>query len=201
MWFWNKHKKDEQLEAIKNMKEALLNQSEEQSKTSQDLISKLTRLQYKNYQDMQTRLERLETKLQENDASETLRQQAAADQAWKSQRMAEQLLRWLDDMDALRLQLDVEGEAAWQKLIEQWSAQLVSTLAIAEIHELPVLGTSFDPRWSESIATSDGKKNGQASIPYEVLQVVRRGFVTGNGTLLRKAQVITLKEDYEHVKS
>jgi len=35
----------------------------------------------------------------------------------------------------------------------------------------------------------------QIDIPYEVASVVKRGFIDRDGVLLRKAQVITYKED------
>lgn len=204
MWFWNKKNEQAlQIKAVQELEETLLVQSKEQSQISNELVSKLTRMQYKNFQEIQHKLERMEKQLLGmNDwhESEAVRKQGANDQAWKMKTMAENMFRWLDDMDALQARMDAANDTSWARLLEQWSTQLAATLAIADIHELQVLGTSFDPQWSESIGTRARKPNVNANIPYEILEVVRRGFMSGDGTLIRKAQVITWKEGEDDVK-
>lgn len=89
-------------------------------------------------------------------------------------------------------------------LLEQWAGQIVIALARAGIHETEHLGRSFDPEWAESIGTAapvpreaiavSGDGQDRSYVPYEVVEVVRRGFVGNDGRLLRKARVITVRE-------
>ncbi|MFB5760366.1 nucleotide exchange factor GrpE [Paenibacillus medicaginis] len=205
MWSWRKNKEPSpEVETLRNLVETLQSQYEAGNQETLEQTSKLARLQYKNAQEMQARLERIEERLT---AEKTSRQQAELMER-NLQEIAGQLIGWLDDMDAIRSRLQGAGDEGWQRLLGQWSAQLLQSLAIAGILEQQVLGTTFNPELSESIGTwphpdrpagtSGSERTPQVRVPYEVVEVVQRGFVTAHGKLLRKSKVITLEADHNH---
>lgn len=210
MWKWGKSKgPSPELNAIHKLEENMQEQNDLFVESTQEQIGKLARLQYKNAQDIQGKLERLNERLdllaarQEERTAERMHAERLTTQL---QAMACSLVAWIDDIDGLLARLQGNDQEAWRNLLEQWSAQLLRSLAIADIHEMQVLGNSFDPQTCDSVGTSPrkplsigifGEEAGAA--PYEIVEVVKRGFVTGDGTILRKAQVITLEVKENHV--
>src|SRR5690606_4055426 len=69
------------------------------------------------------------------------------------------LIRWLDDMDRVHIQLQGDEQEAWRQLLKQWSEQLLDILALQGVFEIQLLGKVFDPQWSESIGTVPSKAN------------------------------------------
>ena len=183
---------------------------EEQSGTREQVIeiapalNKLTRVQYKTGQDIQAKLDRLAATLEAGLAWQAAHE-IDKDRLQLLERqvdyLAETLIACLDDIDLVSRRLQGE-EKAWGALLEQWATQLVRALAAAGIHELHLLRHSFQPQLAEAIGTisrfalppaEDGGTRDY--VPYEVIKVIKRGFATEDGRLLRKAQVITLKEE------
>ncbi len=213
--FWRKRKKDraivEQLaEQSAQISQGLAFLTEELGGNRQQIseieaaVNKLSRLQYKTSQDIQGKLERLTADIgsvqQWQAAHETDRDRLA-----KLERQvgyaAENLISWLDDIDLVLNGLQGDSKT-WGALLNQWAARLVYTLAEIGIREVDLLGHSFQPQWAESIGTVNrsclpAAEGGGATVyePYAVVQIVKRGLMTEDGRLLRKAQVITLKED------
>ncbi|GAB6153646.1 hypothetical protein JCM17380_23960 [Desulfosporosinus burensis] len=181
--------------------------SSEQMVEMGDQLRKLGRLQYKSGQDVQGKLEGLSSRL------ETVQQWQEAYTIDKSRldsleqqigQVSEMLLVWLDDLDLLSNSLREQGQDGWLKLLETWTSQVLQALQIHGVNEILVVGTSFDPKLAESIGTvvrQPVKANATeedslpVSLPYEVAEVVKRGFVNNDGILLRKAQVMTYQED------
>ncbi|MHB1418558.1 MAG: nucleotide exchange factor GrpE [Bacillota bacterium] len=181
-----------------------INGNHEQLADIEVLLNKLARVQYKTSQDIQGKLDRLTADIEavqqwqtahEIDKDRLIRLERQVDY------LAETLIAWLDDIDLVLSRLQGEGQT-WVALLEQWATQLVRALAENGIHELELLGRSFQPQWAEAIGTvtrsalptaEDGRT--REYVPYEVLKVIKRGFGTEDGRLIRKAQVITLKEE------
>lgn len=171
-----------------------------------DQVNKVARIQYKTGQELQNKLECL------NSGLETAEQrQIAYDRDLKNlgllnsqvEYLTEVLISRLDDIDLLCTQLQGEGQKTWLKLLEQWAVQILEALRQIGISEFNLKGSSFDPRLAESIGTVSSNTfcpeasetgDGQAAVPYQVVEVIKRGFVFNDGRLLRKAQVITLQE-------
>lgn len=184
-----------------------LSDSSHQNMEMGEQLRKLGRLQYKSGQEVQGKLEGFNTRLDEvqqwQDAYtidksqlDTLEQQIG--------QVSEILLVWLDDLDLLATSLREQGQEGWLKLLETWTHQILQALQIHGIGEMPLVGTSFNSMLAESIGTVARQPVKAAlaeeetafiSLPYEVAEVVKRGFVYQGGTLLRKAQVITYQED------
>lgn len=196
MWKWRKRETvSAELAAIRQAETDLFEQHDKHAAALGEQIGKLARIHYKSNQDVNHKLEQLQ-KLTTSIAA--WQQSESADKqklALTLQRTAENTIAWLDDMDAVCSRLQGTEHEAWRHLLTTWSEQLLSTLALANIHELKLLGASFDPQWCEAIGTlprPDGSET--ATVPYQIVEVVKRGFIDGNGKLLRKAQVITLEE-------
>lgn len=198
-----------------NQNLTLLNQqvtgSLEQNAEMGEQLRKLGRLQYKSGQEVQGKFEGLNTRLDamlqwqdmftiDKSRLDTLEQQIG--------QVSEILLVWLDDLDLLATSLREQGQEGWLKLLGTWTHQVLQALQIHGIGEMQLVGTSFNPTLAESIGTVVRKpvktakaeeETARVSLPYEVAEVVKRGFVYRDGSLLRKAQVITYQED-DHEK-
>jgi len=177
-------------------------------------VQKLGRLHYKTSQETQSKLDRLMTGMekvqhwQEQYLQETVQLQLKEKQITA---LAEAVIKQLDDIDNIRRALKDELKDAardnWRQMLEQWAVRMVQALAEAGILEIAMQGQSFDPRRAEAIATvtrTEALKmcvdtDADALIPYQVVAVTRRGFVTPEGRILRKAQVITVREEDNYV--
>lgn len=170
-------------------------------------LRKLGRLQYKSGQEVKGKFEELNTRL---DAIEQWQDACTIDKSrldtFEQQigQVSEILLVWLDDLDLLSTSLREQGQEEWLKLLGTWTSQVLQALQIHGIGEMQLVGTSFNPTLAESIGTVVRQPRGTKAmeaetvrffLPYEIAEVVRRGFIYQNGTLLRKAQVITYQED------
>jgi len=219
LWTSKKNKTLEQMQELLapiNQNLTLLSQqvnnSLEQITEIGEQLRKLGRLQYKSGQEVQGKLGGLDTRL------EVLQQMQDTYTIDKSQLEAldqqighvnEILLVWLDDLDLLSINLRDQGQDGWEKLLETWTSQVLQALKIHGVVEMHLVGTSFNPKIAEAIGTMPRKPtkvntadvySSPVSLPYEVSEVVKRGFVNHEGTLLRKAQVMTYQED-DHGKS
>ena len=192
----------------------LLNQqvsgSLEQMTEIGDQIRKLGRLQYKSGQDVQGKFEGLNTRL---DAMQQWQDAYTIDKSQldtleqQNGQVSEILLVWLDDLDLLATSLREQGQEGWLKLLGSWTNQALQALQINGICEMQLVGTSFNPTVAESIGTVVRRSSRTDAIeeetvrfflPYEIAEVVRRGFIYHDGRLLRKAHVITYQEgDHE----
>lgn len=171
-----------------------------------DLVRKLSRLQYKTGQDVQGKLEGLTTGLnvvQQGQIAYALDASRLDALEQQKAQVTKILLVWLDDLDFLTPRLKDNGQELWQQLLEQWTSQIFQALHILGISEIEMLGTSFNPKIAESIGTvvrpsvvasGPDEKSISPSQPYEVAEVIKRGFISGDGKLLRKAQVITYED-------
>lgn len=207
-WFWKERKgSSPELEAIQQLKEQN-NLLEEQCRLMGEQITKLSRLQYKTGNDIQGKLDTVSDSIgsviKKQEAYDDIHSRLIRAEA-KLEDGVQSLIHWLDDLDLVNSRLTGEDQASWKKLVEQWSGQILNMLERLEITELKVLGSSFDPRLAESIGTiSRAEKVAsiektvaeQEDIPYQIVEVLKRGFISENGTLLRKAQVITLEEEH-----
>lgn len=218
LWSNKKNKTLDQMQELLipiNQHLTLLNQqvtgSLEQNVEIGDQIRKLGRLQYKSAQDVQGKLEGLSSRVDamqqwqdvytiDKSQLDTLKQQIG--------QVSEILLAWLDDLDLLATSLREQGQTGWLKLLDTWTSQVIQSLKIHGIGEMQLVGTSFNPAVAESIGTvvrqpsKTETREGEPVrlfLPYEIAEVVKRGFVYRDGTLLRKAQVITYQED-DHEK-
>lgn len=174
---------------------------EENISSLSEQIQKWNRFQYKTAQDTGVRLDKLEQGIrfagQLLEEKEQLSERLVTMEKQTNQ-VITSLIHWLDDMDHLSMKLSGDNTSQWLETIGQWSQQLCATLKVLDIHEMDVLNRSFDPRIAESVETvtfeSVRSQPGFANpVPFQVVSVIRRGYIQGHHTILRKAQVITLQ--------
>ena len=203
-WFWKEKKKaSSEMEAIIKLSEQN-SDLEEQCRLLAEQLTKLSRLQFKTSKDTHGKLDLL------NESIGSIVKRQDVDDEKREIREAQleetslALINWLDDLDLVYSRLLRDNQDSWKKLLEQWREQIRTQLENLGIHELEVLGSSFDPKVAESIGTVPGSEvdkidrtnfAAQVTIPYQVVEVVKRGFINANGALLRKAQVITIEEE------
>lgn len=172
----------------------------EKADAALDQLTKLGRLQYRSSHDIADRLQKLTVGVEElirerTDAQNLARQIAVLEEHIED--IARENIRLIDDLDALCDSLTDETKDTWAELLKQWTGRLLAQLNDAGMREIHVLGAPFDPAWCESVETvepdrtADGLPSGRQ--PYEVVKVIRRGYVRSNGEILRKAQVITMR--------
>ncbi len=204
-WFWKeKGKTSPELEAIWQLKEQN-NLLADQYKGLVEQITKLSRLQYKTSKDILGKVDSFVKKQEHHDHEKELR---IAQTEAKLEELSYSLIRWLDDLDLVCSGLIENDQEEWKKILKQWSNQIVEQLEGVGIVEIHVLGSSFDPTKAESLGTIPMKDAAtkykeikvQRDIPYQVVEVLKRGFIGKNGSLFRKAQVITIEKENEHVQ-
>lgn len=159
-------------------------------------LAKLARLQYKTGQDTQVKLEQLTQALAEVrqwQAEYRVKSEELNSLHGQREYLLNTLLCQLDDMDRACAGCKDKENNAWLLLLQQWQQRIISVLTEMGICEVDVLGKTFDPQVAECVGVVPGIP--ASAVPYEVAEVVRRGFANSEGIILRKAQVITYGED------
>ncbi len=168
-------------------------------------VKKLTRMQYKTGQQFTKEQAILEQKI--NNLQTTANQKGSGD-CQHIQAVVPEIVQWLDDIDRVRIGLGKGEQDNWDRLLLYWARRLKKMLDYFGVYEIDVLGKPFDPAVAKSVKTIGRAelellKNNHDRDPveYEVLEVIKRGFVDGSGRLFRKAEVITLAEENENEKN
>ncbi|SDF71174.1 nucleotide exchange factor GrpE [Sporolituus thermophilus] len=205
--FWRKDKDDarhEQLAAqltaiqdgLANLSERLAADADEWQEIS-DQLAKLARLQYKSSQEITGRLADVDQRLAALAAAQAetvVREETLQSLAWQRQYLVDILLQQLDELDRACAGLNGETGAAWRELLTTWAERLVAALEAVGLYELNVTGQTFDPAVANAVGSIRRRQPTQGTVPYEVAEVVRRGFRDGAGRVVRKAEVITYQE-------
>lgn len=203
-WFWKDNKKSSpELDAIKKLTEQN-NQLQEQNIQLAEQVTKLSRVQYKTGKYIQTKIDDLCDMIikKEEEGYSDLQGQLMQVQA-QLEEIIYFLIQRLDELDLISAHSVDSEQQVWLDMVKQWTKQILQQLARLGVLELQVLHTSFDPTIAESIGTislQDAKlkyQNAklQVGMPYQIVEVSKRGFVLEKGNLLRKAQVITIEKE------
>lgn len=168
--------------------------------SNEDLIQKSLRLQYKSNQDISRKVEQSNDKLHDalDYGKKYIETKQEIDNLSKERiYLLERYIQWLDDIDLICDKLNTEGQGDWILLLNGWQKQILNALEAIGIYEIYILGESFNHMVAESINTKKKEKNKEYK-PYEVIDVLQRGFIFKDGELLRKAKVITIEEGDEN---
>ncbi|EAX48944.1 hypothetical protein TcarDRAFT_2633 [Thermosinus carboxydivorans Nor1] len=207
LFFWRKNKDDVQYEqlagqlaaiqyALTNLSEQLSADADKRQDIS-DQLAKLARLQYKSSQEITGRLADVDQRLAALAAAQAetvVREETVQSLVWQRQYLVDILLQQLDELDRACAGLNGEAAAAWRDLLAAWAERLVAALAAVGLYELNVTGQTFDPEVAIAVGSIRRQQPTQNAVPYEVAEVVRRGFCDGAGQVVRKAEVITYQE-------
>jgi len=163
-------------------------------------LGKLSRLTYKNGKDSSDHLVRLADQLERQEsewkAAYERERNRREEEGQTLQSIALAMIAWLDDLDALSEGRDASSAGdSWDRLTQHWREQLLQQLNLLGLRELPVLGSMFDPATCEAAGTVAAAPDGSAAVPYQIVAVLKRGYQLADGRLVRKAQVITVKEE------
>lgn len=204
--FWKKgsSKKDKLLlNKVKEMEDKLTNLESTVSELNTN-NKQMTRLQYKYNQEIKKALDRLNKRFEEQQKSEEQFSKLVNNiENYRSiiDNNIETLVGIIDEIDLIRQGLN-EDEGNWSQILEKWTNKLLELLKKQDIYEIDLLGRQFDPRVAEAISTLSKKEieqemKGTGSIykNYDIVEVLKRGYRNSNGDLIRKASVITFKEE------
>lgn len=167
-----------------------------QSEENEELINKAMRLQYKTSQDLLHHLKNLEIQMEvvrewQNQYDRDLAEKQIL--RLRLEKMTDAYIQWIDELDIVCEKIYENGQDSWQQLLRMWQTNLLNTLAQMGIQEIAILGHSFDPSWAEAVDTVVPKAD-RIYEPYEVVEVVKRGYIREDGRLVRKARVVTIRE-------
>lgn len=193
MAFWNKKKEQQRASELGHLQEGITSINEQMASVTEN-VTKLTRLQFKTSKTIEGKIDSLEAKLSTQQQYDALLIQ---NQQYEKQHdfLVQNTLHSLDGIDHVLSGIS-ENEQIWSNLLGQWSHELVTSLDKVGVHQLDVLGKSFNPEVSESIkVVAKDSLDIAPTVPYQIMEVLKRGFADTNGQLIRKAHVITVKED------
>lgn len=200
--FWENGNKPKEKQTLCIIEEYLqkyddkLHEMTEHIHNNEDLVQKSLRLQYKSNQEITKKLEQINEKIDKTEYYSKKHSdiQHDKDNLIKERNfLLENYIQWLDDIDLIYDKLNAQKQEYWISLFESWQKQVLSTLEAVGIVEADILDKGFNPVISESVSTKKKEENKEYK-PYEVVNVLQRGFIYNDGTLLRKAKVITIEE-------
>ena len=167
-----------------------------QLEDNQDISQKSLRLEYKSSQEILRKLDQINVKIDKNlDYSYKYAnlQQENSNLIKEKDFILEWNIHLLDDIDLVYDKISGEDQEHWVQLMESWQKQIIKSLEMLRIYEIDIIGKTFNHQIAESVSTI--KKEGNKDyLPYEVVGVLQRGFILEDGTLLRKAKVVTIEE-------
>lgn len=179
---------EEHLQEFKHKTE-VINQHLENNKNT---IQKILRLEYKSSQEILNKLNQIDETM--DYGKRYIKAEREKDYLIEERNfIIEKTIQWLDDIDLIYSRLNKQSQEYWVQLLQNWQKQIIKSLEMLKINEIDVIGKTFNHEFAEAINTKKKEVN-KDYLPYEVIDVLQRGFMLENGTLLRKAKVITIEE-------
>jgi molecular chaperone GrpE (heat shock protein) len=210
--FWKQQKslEDDRFDTISDSLKQLLaainaqpfERLEVQVTENTELINRLSRLQYKMGQELINKV----TPIYENlgDVTEFCQKgQMSTELAIRENRnriLVSALIDSIDTIDGVLQNTRGNIPDEWQAFLNTIQGSELDGLAKVGVRELELLGSTFNPIFAEAVevrAIAELAEQNKARQPYEVIEVLRRGFIDGEGKVIRKAQVITLSSSNE----
>lgn len=165
---------------------------QEQQQETTRLVNNLARMQHRWNRDQTGKLDRaIEDKVRSADLERLLGISVDG------------LLILIDDMDTILEHHDRSLDNPWIHVISQWQKQVEMLLQQLGVEPIPLLGTLFDPKTAEAMDTvtrAEAMKKAQNGWygmlePYTVVDVIRKGYRFIDGSIMRKALVLTIEEE------
>ncbi|WP_179298905.1 nucleotide exchange factor GrpE [Evansella halocellulosilytica] len=143
-------------------------------------LQKFMRLQYKTGKSLEGDLKKVTTIIKDQQEEKNI---PSNDQAIHN------LINQIDDMDMIYEQLSIDSQ--WRETLINWTSQTLHTLSVLGVTECIQRGEKFDPRFAEAIKTISPQEHTE---PNEIIAIYKRAFAESNGKIIRKGQVVTVKE-------
>jgi len=196
--FWSNKKsgKDQALESLVREVSLMNGKLSIMEENNQELIQKSLRLQYKYSQDILKGIEQLNNRFDKIlDFNEKYTEILRHNENLRKDKdyIIERYIHLLDDIDLIYDNLNMGGQEYWIQLLKNWKTQILKSLELVGLYEIDILGKSFDTNISEAISTEKREINKEYK-QYEIVKILQRGFILEDGTLLRKAKVVTVEE-------
>ena len=159
---------------------------------NENMAQKILRLEYKFSQEILNKLNQFDKTI---DYSERyIKTEKEKDCLIRERNfIIEKTILWLDDIDLIYNKLNKQNQEYWIELLQNWQKQIIKSLETLKIYEIDVMGRTFNHELAEAVSAKE-KETDRDYLPYEVVDVLQRGFMLENGALLRKAKVITIEE-------
>lgn len=167
---------------------------------NKNAIQKILRLEYKSFREILNKLNQIHETVDYGERYIKIEKEKDC-LVRERNFIIEKTIQWLDDIDLIYSGLNKQSREHWVQLLHNWQKQIIKTLGMLKIYEINIMGKTFNHELAEAVNTKE-KEADRDYLPYEVIDVLQRGFMLENGTLLRKAKVITIEEkerekDYE----
>jgi len=188
--FWKRKEKEKEDLQIKELQEATSHIHTQMGNLG-DQITKMARMQFKSTKNMEEKIDDLGSRLAVQNKRDDLIDRYEKQQDFFMGNMID----LLDELDHVSSGIK-ESEQAWQALLDQWSRTIEKCLREMGINELNVIGQTFNPEIAESLKTVvKDTLYIQPEVPYQIIAVIKRGYVSEKGRLIRKAKVVTVEEE------
>lgn len=194
--FWRNDNKSNEVGESLHKLEDKLDELNQQLENNENIIKKSLRLDYKSSQEILKNLNQINDKIDDSvDYDKKYRELEIEKNNILGEKdfIIEKTIQWLDDIDLIYDKIYEQDHGQWIQLLESWQKQIIESLEILKIYEIPVIGKTFNYELAEAASTVK-KEEDKSYLPYEVVDVLQRGFIFGDGTLFRKAKVITIEE-------
>jgi len=191
--FWSKKKREDEISKTELLQQQVSELQEHVLKMSEQL-TKLSRHQVKTSKNIEEKVDYFQTVMSKQTERDELLNK---NQQYEKQQMqlTETIIGMLDEIDHISSGIK-EKDQVWYDILDQWTRNLVSDLGKVGVYELDVYGKGFNPQLAESMKTVSKKElDIPPSFAYQVVEVLKRGFLDNHGKIIRKAQVITIEED------
>ncbi len=170
------------------------------NQTLEQLLTRLTRMEYKNGELMRKQLESLENQMQEVTDLAREGRVSLANAALKKQnrQLAESLMGAVDQLDVVLTA--PEESTQWTLFATSFRASLLKGLEAAGYYEIDLKGSLFQAQLAVGVTTENQfsqewahDRQGPVDTPRpgEIISVLKRGYVNQEGAVCRKAQVVT----------
>lgn len=213
--FWNQKEcvQEKKLEELNEKLDQLLQEKnekpfselEEALKENAEQINRLSRLQYKTGQELLKKIAPIYDTLGDlsNVCMTGKESIKIATLENRHHTLVLTLLQSIDAIDIILLNQKEKISAEWEGFLSSIQQSELEGLQKTGIQEIHLIGSAFNSIFAESvdsIAFSQLENPRQDYLPYEIIGVLKRGFVNDEGKVIRKAQVVTIGQKAENEK-
>lgn len=188
--FWKRKQAEQEASQLTDLQAEMKNARTDMQQLS-DQMKKMTRMQMKSTKQTEEKIDHLESVV----SAQNKERELYDIQKNREETIKGNVIRLLDELDHVLSGIN-EADQSWNALLNQWSTLMVHSLEALDVYQLEVMGETFNPEVAEAIQTvPKDALPFSPEVAYQVITVINRGFVTGKGALIRKAKVVTIKED------
>ena len=215
--FWNRNQENimekrlndinEKLnQVLQNQREGSFSRIEQTLKENTEQINRYSRLQYKTSQELLKKITTLYSTVEDLSNVSMTGHESIKITALENRyfTLVSTMLQSVDNIDIILLNQQQQIPEEWERFLSSFQNSILDSLRKTGIQEIPLLGTTFSSFFAEcvdSISPSQQNNEDRVYLPYEIIAVLKRGFVSDEGEVVRKAQVITIGQNHKREES